>query len=273
MKYGIGVVLAGWLIAGAGCGNVDDPADHAQAGYAGSSGASNAAGSAGKDATGNEAGRGQQGGASNQGGRNSAGSSDGGAVNDTAGSTSDSAGAIGLGGSQGDAGSADRAGNDGESAGASGSAGSAGSAGATDGPNIPCSCSTGKQCLRVTVGRASDTSKQPWVLWPTQADGTGTLVVSAVTDRYVLEDRVRIPNANFRAADASYGVALCVLPGTPQVRAFLDHGDDEDPRQVTSSDYLDSCALGKAACFRCFNVPVSAGTIVDLKIDLATTCD
>ena|SRR6187402_83853 len=110
-------------------------------------------------------------------------------------------------------------------------------------------------------------------MWPTQADGTGTLVVSSVTTPFAVQDRVRIPNANFLPADASYGVALCVPPGTSKVRAFLDHGNDEDPGQVSSSDYLDSCAAGSAACVRCFDVPVGAGTDVNLSIALVRSCD
>ena len=109
------------------------------------------------------------------------------------------------------------------------------------------------------------------VVRPTQADGTGTLVVSSVTPSFTLQDQVRIPNTNFLAADASYGVALCVLPGTSTVRAFLDHGNDEDPGQVTSSDYLDSCAVGSVACFRCLSVVVAAGADVNPSIALAAS--
>lgn len=276
MKRGIGIVVAGWLIAGVGCGTVDDSTNNAGAGRGGSSGRSNAAGSAGLDTTGNEGGRAHQGGGPNQGGRDSASSGHGGADDATGGNPFDSAGSgataggLGLGGAQGEAGTGASAGNADDSGGSSGMVGSAGDAGGTP---ITCSCGSGKQCLRVTVTRAADTTRQPWVVWPTQADGTGTLVVSAATRSLVVQDRVRIPNANFRPADASYGVALCVPPGTSEVRAFLDHGNDEDPRQVTSSDYLDSCAPGSAACFRCFDVSVTAGTDVDLGIALATTCD
>jgi len=296
MKRGIGVVLVGWLVAGVGCGNVlDSPG----AGHGGNSGA----GTGGNGAAMNRGGSTSPGGTANEGGRQS-----GGASNGEAGSSgqSDAAGASGVAGDQGEAGNGGSSGSAGNTAGSGGNtagsggntagsggntagsggntagsggntAGSggntAGSGGTAGSLNIPCSCSSDKQCIRVTVTRMSDTSRQPWVLWPTQADGTGTLVVSAVTPTYTLQDRVRIPDANFLPPDARYGVALCVPPGTSTVRAFLDHGNDEVPGAVTSSDYLDSCADGSAACFRCFSVPVNAGTDVNLNVGLARSCD
>ena len=165
---------------------------------------------------------------------------------------------------------------EGGSAGVSTDGGSAGSGGAggPPRPEIHCSCQASEGCIRVTVERSADTSGQPWVEWPDQADGSGTLTVSATSSSGALrQDKVLVPDASYLADDAVYGVALCVPPGTSSVRAFLDHGTDEDPGAVTSSDYLDSCADGSAACFRCFQQAVTAGAEVDLSVSLIRSCD
>lgn len=140
-------------------------------------------------------------------------------------------------------------------------------------PKIECHCAVDQACIRVRVRRAADDSRMPWVVWPEQADGSGSLRVSAVSDAYVIQDKVSLPRVDLTLANATYGVPLCVPAGSTHVRAFLDDNEDELPNAVTSSDYLDSCASGSAACPRCFSMSVTSGAQADLSIELAHSCD
>jgi len=184
------------------------------------------------------------------------------------GGTDGDAGATSDGGALGDGGNTNAAGA------FNGGAGNGGDGGAGhDELEIECSCASDEACIRVTVRREADDSHMPWTIWPNQTDGVGNLRVSAVSDRYTIQDKTMVSNANFVSPDAAYGAPLCVPAGSTHVRAFLDDNEDEDPNAVTSSDYLDSCASGSAQCFRCFDLNVSAGATADLTIYLAHTCD
>jgi hypothetical protein len=142
-----------------------------------------------------------------------------------------------------------------------------------EGPVIKCSCAIDRACVRVTVEREADASRQPWIVWPDRADGVGILRVSAVSDQYMIQDKTTVADASFVAADASYGAALCVPGGSTHVRAFLDDNEDAVANAVTSSDYIDSCSSGQAPCARCFDLNVSAGATTDLTIKLGHSCD
>jgi len=141
-------------------------------------------------------------------------------------------------------------------------------------PPTGCACASDQACIVVTVNRTADTSRQPWVLWPAQADGVGILRVSSVSESYTIQDKAIVVGASFVDADASYQVPLCVPPGKNQLRAYLDDNEDENPNQPSSGDYLDSCsAPPSAACFRCYNVDTSAGAKLRQTISLAQSCD
>jgi hypothetical protein len=176
----------------------------------------------------------------------------------------------GNGATAGEGASSGEGGNSGEGGGAG--AGGAGGAG-NQLPEIECSCAATEACVRVRVTRSADTSRQPWVAWPTQADGAGTLRLTAVDAAYKFQDKASVPNVSFVAQAAQYGVPLCVPAGATQIRAFLDDNDDEDPNAVSSSDYLDSCSKGSSACFRCYGLNLAAAAIADLNIELTNSCD
>jgi hypothetical protein len=182
-----------------------------------------------------------------------------------------SSGGVGDGGGRADGGTGP--GGESNQGGDQAMGGDGGAGGGNHGPEIQCSCAVDKACVRVTVQRDAVTTRQPWVVWPAQADGVGDLRVNAVSDQYKFQDRATVPGASFVAADASYGVALCVPSGSTHIRAFLDDNEDEDPNAVSSSDYLDSCATGSAQCFRCFDLNVTAGSKTDLTIELRNSCD
>lgn len=155
----------------------------------------------------------------------------------------------------------------GGSAGGSTAGGSAG--GSTGGGASGCgACQATEGCLQVEVTRAADTSMQPWVAFPGQADGTGTLIISAVSMSTVYQ-RVSIMGANMVPASASYRADLCVPPGAMQVRAFLDDNGNAAPNDTSSADFRDSC-LGAP---RFVAVSVTQGQQVPVAAPLARTCD
>jgi len=263
MGHGGRIWWAGLMVAAACGGN-------SKSNPSGSAGGANTGGAAQVSTAGSH----PMGGASSVGG---AGSGNAGTLSSgggTAGTTANSEGGmVGEGGAIVEAGTA----GDGAAGGSAGEAGTAGEGGTAGDANLPpeiaCSCAAGEACVRVRVTRATDTSRQPWVVWPTQADGAGTLRVSAVDSSYKFQDKASLPNVSFVAETASYGVPLCVPAGATQIRAFLDDNEDEDPNAVTSSDYLDSCSKGSAQCFRCNNLNVAASAKVDLSIELTNSCD
>ncbi len=135
-----------------------------------------------------------------------------------------------------------------------------------------CSCDVSQGCVLVTVTRQADTSMQPWVVWPADADGTGTLIVSATRESTTLA-RETVTGASYVAAGASNTVELCVTPGAVEVRAFFDDDLDASPDATYSADYLDSCLGENDGCFRCVNTTVAAGGTVSVSADLVGSCD
>jgi hypothetical protein len=133
-------------------------------------------------------------------------------------------------------------------------------------------CATGEACLLVTITRAADDSSQPWVLWPTEADGVGTLIVSAVSESTILA-RETVADANYVPSGSSYTVSLCVTPGFVMVWAFLDDDGDAASDAWYSADYLDSCLGLNGACNRCVDVTALAGEDNPVSADLVRSCD
>jgi hypothetical protein len=121
------------------------------------------------------------------------------------------------------------------------------------------------------VTRAPGTSQQPWIKWPTVADGVGTLVVSASQNGTVTA-RVTVANADMRNADASYEVELgCPDSGRYVLRAFLDDDGNAAAADVTSSDYRDSCMGG--AVPETVELDVTTGTRSHAELELYQSCD
>src|SRR5688572_2096046 len=124
----------------------------------------------------------------------------------SSGSGSGSGGTSGSGGaSSGGSGGASSGGAGGAATGGGGGISSGGSAGSGGGAS--CSCASGEGCLRPTVTRSPDTTLQPWVVWPSEADGKGTLIVSVV-DAGTVINRITVANADMLPASASYPVDL-----------------------------------------------------------------
>ena len=135
-----------------------------------------------------------------------------------------------------------------------------------------CTCDATDGCIVVTITRQTDDSMQPWVVWPTEADGTGTLIVSAISGSTTLA-RETVADASYVSGDASYTVELCVTPGAVEVRAFLDDDLDAASDATYSADYLDSCMGENDGCFRCVNTTVAAAETVTVGADLVGSCD
>lgn len=135
-----------------------------------------------------------------------------------------------------------------------------------------CTCDPSQGCILATITRQADDSMQPWVVWPSEADGTGTLIVSAIADTTTLA-RETVNGASYVAADASNTVELCVTPGAIEVRAFLDDDLDASSDATYSADYLDSCLGENDGCFRCVNTSVAAGETATVSADLVGSCD
>lgn len=133
-------------------------------------------------------------------------------------------------------------------------------------------CAATSGCLAVEVTREADTSMQPWVVWPTEADGTGTLIVSALQGTTVVA-RETYPGADMTGATASYTVPLCVPPGESEVRVFLDDDLDAAADATYSADYLDSCMGEHDGCFRCIRATAAAGEDVPVTAPLRGSCD
>lgn len=133
-------------------------------------------------------------------------------------------------------------------------------------------CATGEACLLVTITRAADDSSQPWVVWPSEADGVGTLIVSGVRESTTLA-RETVADANYVPSGSSYTVSLCVTPGAVEVRAFLDDDGDAASDATYSADYLDSCLGLNGECYRCVDVTAVAGEDLPVSADLVGSCD
>jgi hypothetical protein len=266
MRTVVGVALVGMFVASACGGSSSKNEEH------GKGGSGSTASMAGTPGIGVGGGGGAAGGKQSGGATNVAGSSpvEAGAPPQGEGGGSSFSGAPGLAGAGGDV-SGEGGAFEGGAAGAAGAAGQSGEGGGPNQPVFDCDCEASEACIKVTVTRDANISNQPWVLWPTQTDGTGTLTVSASAAS--LHDKVTLPAVSFVAADSVQGVALCVPAGATNVRAFLDEEELENPNGVTSSHYLDSCAPGAGQCFRCYSVTATAGAEIDLAIALKHSCD
>lgn len=139
---------------------------------------------------------------------------------------------------------------------------------AVDAPPTACTCGAGEGCLAITVTRTADVSAQPWTVWPAEADGTGTLIVSA-REGVTNHARVTSPGANMTPAAASYRVDLgCVPATTLTLGAFLDDNLNAMPNDTFSSDYRDSCMLMRQP-----TQVIVAGVANDVTLALNNSCD
>ena len=116
--------------------------------------------------------------------------------------------------------------------------------------------------------RSADDSLQPWVVWPGQADGTGTLIVSANQGATAVS-RVTVPGAQMMTASASYPVDLgCVPAATLTLRVFLDDNENAEADATFSSDYLDSCMLDRQP-----TLAIQPGVVNETDLVLNNSCD
>ena len=141
--------------------------------------------------------------------------------------------------------------------------------GGPDGAAATCgACADGEGCLLPTVTRTIDTSAQPWTVWPDEADGVGTLIVSASQATTVVA-RETVADADMTIEAPSYPVDLgCVPAGSLTLRAFLDDNLTAKPTDTFSSDYRDSCMLDRAPTF-----VIQAGLVNEVSLALNNSCD
>lgn len=131
-----------------------------------------------------------------------------------------------------------------------------------------CTCPAGEGCLRVTVTRNAADAQQPWVVWPTMADGVGTLVVGARAAAAV-RARQTVPMTDVKPKEFRAVVDLgCVSAGALTVTAFLDDNQNAQATDVSSSDYLDSCMLDRQPMFT-----VTTGQTTAPGLALNQSCD
>src|SRR5688572_8240742 len=132
----------------------------------------------------------------------------------------DSGGSSGSSGKGGSAGTAIILGGTSGGGGTSGSSTSGSSNGGSSpggsGGLMPCTCENPSDgCARVAVRSGADVSNQPWTLWPDEADGRGTLIVSAYSSTggsYFVW--VGVPDADFSRLGNVYTVDLtCIQSG------------------------------------------------------------
>ncbi len=131
-----------------------------------------------------------------------------------------------------------------------------------------CACAGGQGCLAILVMRTNDVSAQPWTVWPNEADGRGTLIVSAREGASV-RARMTVPDANMAPAGAAYNVDLgCVPAATLTLGAFLDDNLNAGATDTFSSDYRDSCMLMRQPTHG-----VIAGERNEVALALNNSCD
>jgi hypothetical protein len=141
--------------------------------------------------------------------------------------------------------------------------------GQPDAPPVLCQgCAASEGCVSVEVSLAADDSKQPWKVWPTEADGVGTLVVSAFDPGSSKLVRVTLSNVDVKLGPQT-ALLNCVPAVTVEVRAFLDDNNNAQPDAYYSADYRDSCPPAP----RKVDVAVSAGSTASASIQLAQSCD
>jgi hypothetical protein len=139
---------------------------------------------------------------------------------------------------------------------------------AGDSPGASCACGSSQGCILAVVTRVADEKNLPWKIWPSEADGAGTLIVSATQGTTVLA-RKSVANADLKTAGAKYEVDLgCVATGASDVRAFLDDNGNAGASDTFSADYRDTC-LGA----RKVTVTVEDGKQVRVELPLANSCD
>jgi len=148
-------------------------------------------------------------------------------------------------------------------------AGAAPDSAPVDAPSAACTgCAAGEGCLIVDVTRTADTQFQPWIVWPAEADGVGTLVVAAVSGITTVA-RQTVDNADMTPAEAHYVVDLgCVPSGQIGPRVFLDDNLNAMSTDVFSSDYRDSCLLDRQPTFA-----VTTGINNTVMLQLNNSCD
>jgi len=133
-----------------------------------------------------------------------------------------------------------------------------------DAGSSPCKgCSSQQGCFIARVTRSPDEINMPWRSWP-EADGVGTLVVGVDETQ-----RAVAINADFRRADASYDLTLCVTPGSYGLDCFLDDNENADSSRFESGDYLDTCQDDRSPP----QMEVAAGTVRQVSIVLTGSCD
>jgi hypothetical protein len=136
----------------------------------------------------------------------------------------------------------------------------------------PCpDCTAANACIAVEITRTAEEANLPWVVWPSEADGAGTLIVHAVMGSDVLA-RATVEDADMAPADARYEAPLCVAPGTVQVIVFLDDNGNAPADLVYSADYRDTC-MGPGDCYRCVELTVAAGEDAAAEAVLYGSCD
>jgi len=133
-------------------------------------------------------------------------------------------------------------------------------------------CDAASACVTVEVTRVAEEDYLPWIVWPSEADGAGTLIVHAVRGTTDVLARATIADADMTAADASYTTSLCVAPGTLQIVVFLDDNENAPDTLIYSADYRDTC-MGPGDCYRCIELTVSAGEDVGAEAQLYGSCD
>lgn len=139
--------------------------------------------------------------------------------------------------------------------------------GVTTGDTSACgSCAAGEGCVVVHVTRSEDTTAQPWVVWPDEADGVGILVVSVGWGDIVR--MARVTGADLKPAAAAYEATLCAMSGQARLNAFLDEDEDAEELAVFSGDYLDSCAVERQV-----DLTVPAAGTLTVPYVLNNSCD
>jgi hypothetical protein len=125
---------------------------------------------------------------------------------------------------------------------------------------------TGEGCLTVLVRRDADDSMLPWKTSPTQADGKGTLIASAISSSISRRATYPFP-ADLATTTASFVLDLgCLAAGSYQVTAFLDDDGNASPTDTSSSDPLDACGQPHVV-----TTPILAGrgTVQDFPLSVA----
>ena len=139
-----------------------------------------------------------------------------------------------------------------------------------DGGSVSCTaCEPDEACLVVNVSRAADDSMLPWVVWPTEADGVGTLVVTAVDSSNAAVAAAEAPDADMNAEDAMVVVELCSGTSATQVVVFLDDDEDAAAGTIWSADYIDACLASP----RRVDISPVAGEELTVEAVLNNSCD